>query len=99
MMTAKCLQWQEWLADCARSGLGVQRWCAAHDIPEHRFYYWRCKLSTAVEVLEQDVEWLALPTDASHKLTVRVGAASIDIAAGFDPSLLRAVVDALAARC
>ncbi|MDR3708892.1 MAG: hypothetical protein P4L33_11365 [Capsulimonadaceae bacterium] len=46
-MTEKSLQWQERLADCAGSGLGVQRWCAANHIPEHRYYYWRRRLTSA----------------------------------------------------
>jgi len=94
-MTEKSLQWQERLADCARSGLGVQRWCAVHNIPEHRYYYWRRKLMTEPELHKQDVQWLALPADDATKLTVRVGAAYIEVAAGFDQSLLRAVVGAL----
>ena len=98
-MTDKSLQWRQLLADCAGSGLGVQRWCAARNIPEHRYYYWRRKLTPVAEVLKQAVEWMALPADGSANLTVHVGGASIDVAAGFDVALLRAVVEALAAQC
>jgi transposase-like protein len=98
-------QWRERFDDYARSGLSVERWCVAHDLSEYRFYYWRRKLSNrAASARQSGVDWLALPIDKSPRpessLTVRVGAASIDVAPGFDPALLRAVALALEpARC
>lgn len=96
-MTDKCSQWQQLLADCAQSGGSVQRWCSDHDIPLHRYYYWRRRLSATVEPGDGVVEWLDLPSDASPKLTLRVGSATIEVSAGFDAALLRAVVAALEA--
>ena len=103
--TTSLTQWREWLADHAQSGLTVARWCAAHDIPPQRFYYWRRKLAGASVPVERDaVDWLALPvavaSTSQSALTVRVGNAAIDVAPGFDSGLLRAIVAALSSqRC
>lgn len=92
-------QWRERFADFSRSGLSVTAWCAAHDITVHRYYYWRCRLSDcSTGLVREDLNWLALTVSESPRLPslpVRVGAAVIDVAAGFDAALLRAVVAAL----
>ena len=97
-------EWRERFDDYSRSGLSVSSWCAAHDIPLHRFYYWRRRLSEISTVPKAkkgvaEVDWLPLAvgsaTAASTSLPVRVGLAVIDVALGFDPSLLRATVAAL----
>lgn len=95
-------EWRERLDDFSHSGLGVEGWCAAHDLPSHRFYYWRSKLSKSTPMPDSDhVDWLSLPIcpapQRESTLTVRIGAASIDIAPGFDPALLRAISLALGA--
>jgi hypothetical protein len=98
-------QWRERLANHADSGLTVNRWCVQHDIPAHRFFYWRRKLVRASAPVEGDpVDWFALPVGVASAarlpLTVRVGDAAIDVEPGFDPALLRDVVAALSlARC
>ena len=100
--------WRERLIEFSRSGLGVSAWCASHEIPVHRYYYWRRRLSDLqLPSSGCGVNWLSLPVlgdapPAGAGLSVRVGAASIDVAPGFDPVLLRDVVAALApavARC
>jgi hypothetical protein len=97
-------QWRDRFDDYARSGLSVERWCAARQIPSHRFYYWRRKVSSSATPRDYaGVDWLAVATGdaAPSTLTVRVGGAAIDVASGFDPGLLRSVVAALeaGARC
>jgi len=57
-------QWRERLANHAHSGLTVNRWCAQHDIPAHRFFYWRRKFARASAPVEA-VDWLALPACAA----------------------------------
>ena len=98
-------EWRERLVERSDSGLSVHEWCVLHNIPEHRYYYWRTRLSASKPVISQSVvvDWISLPkvTKASGQrstLTVRVGAAAIDIAHGFDPALLCAVVSALGPR-
>jgi len=93
-------QWRERLDDFARSGLSVERWCAAQGVPSHRYYYWRSKLAKSqAPPSDESVDWLAMPVctsaQVSASLTVRIGAAAIDVAPGFDAALLRDVVAAL----
>lgn len=95
-------QWRQRLDDQAHSGLVVKEWCAAHDIPDHRYYYWRRRLAEPATCAPDDrVEWLSVPlakpATPPSALTVRVGSAAIDIVPGFDAALLRAVVSALEA--
>jgi transposase-like protein len=98
-------QWRHRFNEFARSGLSVERFCAAHNVSEYKFYYWRRKLSAA-EASSQagsGSNWLAVSVrpassqhDAQTGLTVHVGSASIDVTAGFDPQLLRQIALALA---
>jgi hypothetical protein len=99
-------EWRERFDDYSRSGLSVSSWCAANDIPLHRYYYWRRRLSCdpatpTKSVKTCEVDWLGLSVSgavsAPSVLPVRVGTAVIDVAPGFDPALLRAVVSALEA--
>jgi len=94
-------QWRQRISDREKSGLSVRSYCATHEIPEHRYYYWYRRLFKPATT-SQEVDWLglAVPDSAGSTLTVRIGAASIDIASGFDAPLLSAIVSALSAgRC
>ena len=93
--------WGERLAECARSGMSVTRWCADHAVSTKSFYYWRRKLKATASPHPQEApNWLALSVGASSvlresSLTVRIGSASIDVTTGFDPKLLRQIALAL----
>jgi hypothetical protein len=95
-------QWRERFADCAGSGLSVEHWCASHGVSARKYYYWRRKLAKADVPSEgsEHVDWLSVsvcaPPLSGKSLTVRVGAVSVDVSAGFDPELLRDVVLAIA---
>ena len=96
-------QWRERFDEFARSGLSVERFCAARGVSEYKFYYWRRKLAQAPagSHRQSSVNWLAvsvrsgLPQQGPTGLTVRIGSASIDVTAGFDPQLLRQIALAL----
>jgi hypothetical protein len=94
--------WQRLLAEQRASGLSIVSWCWQQGIQENTFYYWRKRLAEPVTP-EASPSWMPvtlLPTAGTGGgLTVRVGAAAIEVAAGFDPELLAAVVTVLAARC
>ena len=83
-------RWAEILAEFERSGLNGRRFCADHDLPYHQFVYHRQRVretrSAGFKVLEP-------PSGTGVQL--RIGEATIEVAPGFDPSLLRAVVAAL----
>ena len=91
--------WQAKITAQKSSGLTIAAWCAAHCISPHTFSYWRGKFS------ESDfgtTEWASIAAEpavaASASLCVRVGAATVEVSAGFDARLLSDVVSALA-RC
>jgi hypothetical protein len=42
---AKERRWRRLLDLWRRSGLGVRAFCDRHDVPEHRFYWWRRELA------------------------------------------------------
>jgi hypothetical protein len=108
MMTNQDLgtEWRARFADFSRSGLTVQSWCAERGFSVCQFYYWRRKLASAKTPVASDppasdIAWLSVPLSQSSpyqstSLTVRVGAASIEISSGFDAELLAAAVAALA---
>jgi transposase-like protein len=95
--------WLERLESRAREGLTVAQWCARHGVPQHQFYYWRHKLTAPSGDKSQGAGWCALdivseasPTQSgSSGVAIRMGQASIEVAAGFDAAVLRAVVRAL----
>ncbi len=94
-------QWKQRILDYQESGLTMKAWCAARDIPFHQLKYWTRKLSMGRRK-RQSTSWVTVtpildPSPQEHTLVVRMGAASIDIHPGFDPSLLSQVVRALEA--
>ena len=109
-MSRESLQevWRRRLEEYAASGLSQKQWCLAKELPVHQFHYWRGKLkpaSTRSIDLVVDNGWCRLqelpvpvPVPAKHVLEVRVGPATIEVAAGFDGDLLAAVVQALSSR-
>jgi hypothetical protein len=95
--------WRKRLDDCAKSGESVVYWCYLHKVEPHQYYYWKRRL--AGQQTQPTAKQAFLPVDivdtsprcnSTTGLTVRIAGATIDVTAGFDPALLRAVVGALA---
>jgi hypothetical protein len=40
----KRLEWEEKIRKQQESGLSMEKWCNQHQIPSHRFYYWKERL-------------------------------------------------------
>ncbi len=95
--------WRKRLDDQVQSGLSVRQWCEQNRCCPKRFRYWRDRLTNGDAEVETGASWLPVeinsvePTGASQ-LTLSVAGAQIELRPGFDPALLRAVVDALAVR-
>ena len=100
--------WREHLEDFAQSEMTVQAWCDFSRIPVNQYYYWRRKLLRidAASSPSNQACWMPLdlrdPTASegtTSAITLRVAlgtaAAEIDVRSGFNPHLLRAVVEAL----
>ena len=104
-MTAREALAQEWrdrLEDFAVSEMTVQQWCDFNAIPLHQYHYWRRRLAAKKTDHQENAGWIALsvletPTlPTTPAITLRIAGAEIEITSGFDPTLLRAVVGALA---
>jgi hypothetical protein len=95
-------EWRDRLEDFAHSEMTVQQWCDFNALPVHQYYYWRRRLAAPKTDHHDNPTWMALsviePTSLPTPtgLTLRIAGAQIEINAGFDPQLLRAVVGALA---
>jgi hypothetical protein len=91
--------WRSVLDDHRDSGLTIAAFCAARGISTHTFSYWRTR---QIAPPASEVEWLSQPepvVPCLPSLTLRIGGAAIDVAPGFDPSLLRDIVTALSSPC
>ena len=96
-------EWRERLEDYAQSEMTVQEWCDFNRTSVHQYYYWRRRLAEPVAKNAVDGRWqvvdildtVPIPT-TKPSLSVRIAGAAIEVEAGFDPALLRAVVHALA---
>ena len=103
-------EWETRIAEFRASGQSVSEWCAAHGIRPGRLWY-RLRQqrhqgkanagSNAAPVwLEATVAGAAGSEEQDNKrLLIRIGEASVEVRAGFDPELLSAVVRVLLATC
>ena len=96
-------EWRERLQDFAESEMTVQAWCKFNRVSLHQYYYWRRRLAAAKTEPTVKGNWMSVsvrqtlpPPTTSNGLTLRIAGAEIEITAGFDPGILRAVVRALA---
>ena len=99
---AKREAWRARLEAFAVSGLTQRAWCAREGSAVHQLSYWRGRCSEAAEPTPQAPEWCPLGVMPDAKsggegMTVRVGAAGIEVRPGFDAGLLRDIVRALEA--
>lgn len=96
-------EWRERLQDFAQSEMTVEAWCHFNRVTIHQYYYWRRRLTTAQTDKASNGRWMAVsvvdtipnPT-APSGITLHIAGAEIQVTAGFDPGMLRAVVRALA---
>ncbi|MEW6426118.1 MAG: IS66 family insertion sequence element accessory protein TnpB [Bacillota bacterium] len=89
--------WAERITEFRASGLSAPQWCAAHGLKIHQIRYWLKKLETPAPG-QTAVRWLPVDfSDPESVLTVRVGAAAIEVRTGFDPQLFMEVVRTLSA--
>jgi len=88
--------WAQRVAEQQVSGASAAAWCAQWDVPLPAFYLWRRRvLGAAAATVPQ---WAAVGSPATSGLTLRVGALTIEVVAGFDPQLLADVLAVVAGR-
>ncbi|WP_010493868.1 IS66 family insertion sequence element accessory protein TnpA [Paenibacillus elgii] len=100
-------EWTAHIVDYKASGLTMSAWCTARHITLNQLKYWLRKLKAApssttpaasARFVPLSVEGAA-PAIPASALVVRIGQASIELQADFDPVFLRKVVQALDVSC
>lgn len=95
-------EWQERFEDFKESEMTVQQWCDYNRTTVSQYYYWKQRLAALQLDKTAKPRFLALgsipspPISTPGAVTIRIAGAAIEVAAGFDPAILRAVVSALA---
>jgi transposase-like protein len=99
--------WRRRIAAFRASGLTAAAWTRAEGVTSHQLAYWRRQfpeddrpeddppLDARPAAGEAPFVAVTVAAEADAALVVAVGAARIAVQAGFDPALLRAVVQAL----
>jgi|GEM_PF-5121360 hypothetical protein len=96
--------WSGLLSEQNKSGQSAAAFCRDRNLSIKSFAYYRKRLSDKSPAPQQ---WAALmpekhstvPLEAHRSLTVQIGIARVEITAGFDQDLLRAIVAALEPPC
>jgi hypothetical protein len=102
MSTSLEQQWKERLETYAASGLTKTAFCRAHDVPYHQFYYWMQKLQPTQSITTSTVQWMAMDVSSPEEtapsptpLRLHVGNVMIEVAEGFNETLLRQILEVL----
>lgn len=98
------MEWEQRIANFLSSGQSASKWCAANEVSIHQFWYWKKRINTTQESVDDSPRWLSLEMDDSienpkSRLVVRVGQASVEVKPGFDSKLLIDVVRTLQSLC
>ena len=95
--------WRRRFATVVPGEISVRQWCDQEGVSEHQYYYWRRRIAAISDEGSAQGRWLAVevaePTPAltvPGGVIIRIAGANIELQAGFDPAMLRAVVHALA---
>jgi hypothetical protein len=100
--------WAARIADYRASGLTMSAWCTANQCTIHQLKYWLYKAKNFMPSPSTDstLRWVPLAvadrqlkSAISSSLTICIGQARIELQSGFDPRLLREVVQALETPC
>lgn len=100
-MTNKERRLQEWMtriADYRASGLTMAAWCLAHSFSNEQLKYWirKTKTTSPSSLSPQFVPLTTTDEDSSvSSLVVHIRKARIELRAGFNPQILREIVQAL----
>lgn len=96
--------WRERIAAFRASGQTGAQWCAAHQVKEHQLWYWVSRFRAAAVEQSSGPEFLPVHVEVSKPtegppLLVHVGAVAIEIRPGYDPQLLRHLLQTLTGTC
>ena len=90
-------EWASRIEAFRASGMTQRQWATAQGLSPDQVSYWYRKLGRPPESLAAP-NWVPLTTTTSDvpPLRLRVGPVEIDVATGFDPQLLQAVIQTVA---
>ncbi|MBN2982663.1 IS66 family insertion sequence element accessory protein TnpA [Cohnella algarum] len=98
-------KWEERIAAFRSSGEKAARWCKANQVDRRGLYTWMKRLSGSSPAAVKSATFVKAhitpepEATPSACLRIRIGAAVIEVDAGFNPTLLRDVVQALEVIC
>ena len=103
---AKLQTWSAAIQECRSSGLSVKQWCKQRVVTPTTYYRWERELlalaKTEKHVMREPVAFAELPApkyeiqNVSERVaTFRINDVSVDIYAGVQPELLKALVETL----
>jgi len=98
--------WAARIGDYRASGERVAAWCERNEVTPHQLYYWMRKLRKAERQVPpaSEQKWVALSLEESSTseappIVIKIGAVTVEVQAGFDPSAFAAVVRTLKTLC
>lgn len=89
--------WRDQIRLAQGSGLTMKAWCEQHHVTLGQMKYWLRKLGLSKRKHKTTSTWLEVPMMASPaaSLTIQIGTARIEVTDGFDPMLLKQIVQTL----
>ncbi|OZQ57311.1 MULTISPECIES: hypothetical protein [Paenibacillus] len=101
-------KWEARIAAFRSSGEKAIKWCKDNQVNRRHLYAWLKRLSSSssdanstksTTFVKANVTPESKPTPSACPLCIRIGTAVIEVEPGFNPALLRDVVQALEAEC
>jgi hypothetical protein len=99
LLTQTQILWSERIAEWETSGLSQSTFCQQHGLVYGTFIYWRSHLKKFnTKAVQPPISFLAVTCKPAKQSTLILklnGQHSIELKSGFDPELLREVVQAV----
>ena len=103
---AKLQTWSAAIQECRSSGLSVKQWCKQRAVTPTTYYRWERELlalaKTEKNTMRETVAFVELPApkhemqNVSERVAaIRINDASVDLYAGMQPELLKALIETL----
>ncbi|WP_438938609.1 IS66 family insertion sequence element accessory protein TnpA [Alicyclobacillus suci] len=95
--------WRERIDQFRASGLSGAAWCAENGIKEHQLWYWIRRFPDSLSgnqprFVSVSVEPLP-PSSSGSPISIRIGAATMEVQPGCDLQFLKQLVNVLASTC
>lgn len=93
--------WETQIEAYRESGLTLQAWCDREGVSKEHMKYWMYKRKAARQTRRPSATFVPVHVESTARsadlspIWVQVGEVRVGVAAGFDPRLLRDVVEAL----